>query len=64
MQKFRILKQSEEIDRAKNTLEKGICFISKTSLSDKEYDLVWHAGSGTYVYVEHSYLKPNVQKEP
>jgi len=63
MQKFRFLTKSEEIDRAKDTLEKGLCFISKVSISDKPYDLVWHAGSNTYVYVEHMYLNAMLQKE-
>jgi hypothetical protein len=63
MQKFRILKKSEEIARATETLEKGLCFITKQPLGDKAYDLMWHAGADTHVYVEQSYLKSKLQKE-
>ena len=50
--KFRILSQSEESKRANDTLLKGICFISKISLNDKPYELIWHAGAQSYVFVD------------
>jgi len=63
MQKYRILSPVEEKDRALRTLEKGLCFISNESLHDKDYELVWHAGADSYVYVEQSYLNQELQKE-
>lgn len=45
------LTTNEEIKRAQTCLLRGECFISKVPLNDKEYDLVWHTGANTYVFV-------------
>ena len=50
--KFKILSQEEESKRASDTLLKGTCFISKELLSDIPYELVWHAGAQSYVFVD------------
>lgn len=63
MQKHKSLSKAKEILRAKESIDKGICFISKESLANKDYDLVWHAGSNSYVLVEQSYLNIELQKE-
>ena len=55
--KFTTLTQEEEKDRAHNTLTRGTCFISNVPLSDKPYELVYHAGADSYVFVDKKFLK-------
>jgi len=50
--KFRILSKSEEMERASDTLTRGICFITKVPLNDKPYELIWHAGAESFVFVD------------
>jgi hypothetical protein len=56
-EKFKILSQEEESKRANDTLLKGTCFISKVSLNNKPYELVWHAGAQSYVFVGKIFTK-------
>ena len=49
--KLRIMSQWEEAERATDTLLKGRCFVTKEILNNKEYDLVWHAGAQSLVFV-------------
>ena len=54
--KFKMLSPTEEGARASMTLLKGSCFITKESLSNKPYELVWHAGAQSYVFVDKEYM--------
>ena len=49
--KFRTLSAAEESSRANKTLLRGTCFVTKVPLSDKPYELVWHAGAKSYVFI-------------
>ena len=51
-----ILTKQQEQERANDTLLRGTCFISKVSLSNKPYELVWHAGANSYVFVDKIFL--------
>ncbi len=41
--KLTFLTKSEEQKRANDTLVRGTCFVTKVSLADKPYELVYHA---------------------
>ena len=47
--------QAEEANRAHDTLFKGTCFISKEPLNNKDYELVWHAGAQSYVFIDKNF---------
>lgn len=53
---FKILNVSEEKSRANKTLLKGTCFVTKVPLSDKPYELVWHVGAQSYVFVDKKFF--------
>jgi hypothetical protein len=53
--KLRVMKQPEEAKRAHDTLLAGTCFVTKELLNNKEYDLVWHAGAQSMVFVGKNY---------
>ena len=55
-----VLTVVEENERAQQSLLRGECFISKVPLNDKEYELVWHAGAQTYVFVDKIYITDNL----
>ena len=40
------------MERASDTLTRGICFITKVPLNDKPYELIWHAGAESFVFVD------------
>jgi len=50
--KLTFLTKSEEQKRAHSTLVRGICFITKEPLSNKPYELVYHSGAESYVFVD------------
>jgi len=50
------LSKEEEKNRAHETLTRGTCFVNKVPLSDKPYDLVYHAGSESFVFVDKKFL--------
>jgi len=49
--KLKILNEEEEIKRAHDTLLRGSCFVSKIPLHDQPYDLIWHTGAQSWVFV-------------
>jgi hypothetical protein len=51
------LSKQEEIDRAQETLLKGLCFISRVPLNNEPYELVWHVSANTYVFVHKKYVQ-------
>jgi len=50
------LSKEEEKNRAHETFTRGTCFISKVPLSDKPYELVFHAGAEGFVFVDKKFL--------
>lgn len=56
-EKFKVLTKSEEQERAYQSLIRGICFINQVPLNDKPYDLVYHAGADSFVFVSEEYMK-------
>lgn len=55
--KFTILTKNEEMERASDTLTRGICFVTKVPLNDKPYELVYHAGAESFVFVDQQLIK-------
>lgn len=50
------LTKGEEQKRAHETLTRGTCFVTKVPLFDRPYDLVYHAGAESYVFVDKKLL--------
>jgi len=50
------LTKSEEQKRAHETLTRGICFVTKVPLFDRPYELVYHGGAESYVFVDQKLL--------
>lgn len=61
--KRKALTKIEECERAKDSLLRGECFISKVPLNDKDYELVWHAGAQTYVFVDKIFITDKLLNE-